>query len=65
MVFVSQSSDWQEEGAHKKANECFYGLGPSGTSCYVKTVPKPTELWAEQILGKIVEVSKRCETTNS
>lgn len=59
MVFVLQSSDWQEEGAHKETNECIYGLGPGRTSCHVKTVPEPTELRAQQISGKVVEVSRR------
>lgn len=57
MVFVSQSSDRQEEGAHKEANECVYGLGSSCTSCHVKTVSESSELRAQQISGKAVEVS--------
>lgn len=52
-----QSADRQEEGAHKEANECVYGLGSSRTSSDVKTVSQPPELRAEQVAGKAVEVS--------
>lgn len=57
MVFVLQSADRQEEGAHKEANECVHGVGPSSTSRDVKTVPEPSKLRAEQVVGEAVEVS--------
>lgn len=54
---VSQSSNRQEEGAHQEANECVYGLGASSSPCDVKTVSEPSELRAQQVAGKALEVS--------
>lgn len=52
-----QSSNRQEERAHQEANECVYGMGSGRTSCHVKTVSKLTELRAQQVTGKALEVS--------
>lgn len=57
VFFVLQSADRQEEGAHKEANECVHGVGPSRTPRHVKTVSEPSELRAEQVAGKALEVS--------
>lgn len=59
VLFHLQSADRQEEGTHKEANECVYGLGSSRTSRHVKTISQPPELRAQQIIGKIMEVSFR------